>query len=63
MSIIFQQVAGADSFYLGRFAQRLSAQRRYSDFIRYPTSEGRTIKVPLSNARLIGVAESRGTRQ
>lgn len=46
-----------------RFLHRLGAQQaHYSDFIRYPASEGRTIKLPLNSDKLIGIAVSRGTR-
>ena len=36
--------------------------RQFHSTIRFPTSQGRTLRVPLSSPRLIGVAESRGTR-
>jgi hypothetical protein len=37
--------------------------RHYHDYVRYPTSQGRTIRLPLTGDKIIGVAVSRGNRK
>ncbi|KAF8306045.1 protein serine/threonine phosphatase 2C [Clavulina sp. PMI_390] len=63
MSSVLHARSFAEPVCWGRFARRLGGQRSYSDYIRYPATEGRTIKVPLKNQKLIGVSVSRGTRR
>ncbi|KAF9517724.1 hypothetical protein BS47DRAFT_1430712 [Hydnum rufescens UP504] len=39
-----------------------ASPRHYHHYVRYPTSQGRTIRLPLTGDKIIGVAVSRGNR-
>ncbi|KAF8343156.1 phosphatase 2C-like domain-containing protein [Cantharellus anzutake] len=48
--------------YITKYQPLISARRSFHDYIRYPTADGRMIKLSVTSEKLIGVASSRGMR-